>query len=113
VPPNPAELLSAERMRELLLRLGREYDYVVVDSPPLLSVTDATVLSVLVDGVILVVRSGATTREGLRHSRQLLLNANARVLGAVLNAVDLRSPDYYYYCSKVYGYRDPHASAAR
>ncbi len=113
VPPNPAELLSAERMRELLLRLGREYDYVVVDSPPLLSVTDATVLSVLVDGVILVVRSGATTREGLRHSRQLLLNANARVLGAVLNAVDLRSPDYYYYCSKVYGYRNPHASAAR
>jgi capsular exopolysaccharide synthesis family protein len=113
VPPNPAELLSAERMRELLLRLGREYDYVVVDSPPLLSVTDATVLSVLVDGVILVVRSGTTTREGLRHSRQLLLNANARVLGAVLNAVDLRSPDYYYYCSKVYGYRDPHASAAR
>jgi len=67
-------------------------------------VTDATVLSVLVDGVILVVRSGKTTREALRHTRQLFYNVNARVLGVVLNGVDLRSVDYNYYYYKYYGY---------
>jgi len=104
VPPNPAELLSTGRMKDLLHELARDYDHVVVDSPPVLSVTDATVLSVLVDGVILVVRSGKTTREALRHTRQLFYNVNARVLGVVLNGVDLRSVDYNYYYYKYYGY---------
>ena len=104
VPPNPAELLSTGRMRELLQELAREYDHVVLDSPPVLSVTDSTILSVLVDGVILVVRSGKTTREVLRHTRQLFYNVNARLLGVVLNGVDLRSVDYNYYYYKYYGY---------
>lgn len=104
VPPNPAELLSTGRMKELLARFAKEYDHVVVDSPPVLSVTDATVLSVLVDGVIVVVRSGQTTREILRHTRQLFFNVNARLLGVVLNGVDLRSVDYNYYYYKYYGY---------
>ena len=104
VPPNPAELLSSIRMKELLEQLAREYDHIVLDSPPVLSVTDATVLSVLVDGVILVVRSGKTTREALRHTRQLFLNVNARLLGVVLNGVDMRSVDYNYYYYKYYGY---------
>lgn len=104
VPPNPAELLSSGRMRDLLGRLGQEFEHVVLDSPPVLSITDATVLSVLVDGVILVVRSGKTTREMLRHTRGLLLSVNARVLGVVLNGVALDSVDYYYYHYKYYGY---------
>lgn len=104
VPPNPAELLSTGRMKELLARFAKEFDHVVVDSPPVLSVTDATVLSVLVDGVIVVVRSGQTTREILRHTRQLFFNVNARLLGVVLNGVDLRSVDYNYYYYKYYGY---------
>ncbi|MFQ5663405.1 MAG: GumC family protein [Terriglobia bacterium] len=104
VPPNPAELLSTARMKELLAELARQFEHVVVDSPPVLSVTDATVLSVLVDGVILVVRSGKTTREVLRHTRHLLFTVNARVLGVVLNGLALDSVDYHYYFHKHYGY---------
>ena len=104
VPPNPAELLSSSRMKQLLGELSKEYDHIILDSPPLLSITDATVLSVMVDGVVLVVRFGKTTREVLRHMRQMLHNVNARVLGVVLNGVALNSVDYYYYYYSYYGY---------
>jgi len=104
VPPNPAELLSSARMKQLLGELAKEYDHIILDSPPLLSITDATVLSVMVDGVVLVVRFGKTTREVLRHMRQMLHNVNARVLGVVLNGVALNSVDYYYYYYSYYGY---------
>ncbi len=104
VPPNPAELLSSARMKQLLGELSKEYDHIILDSPPLLSITDATVLSVMVDGVVLVVRFGKTTREVLRHMRQMLHNVNARVLGVVLNGVALNSVDYYYYYYSYYGY---------
>ncbi|HSC76982.1 MAG TPA: polysaccharide biosynthesis tyrosine autokinase [Candidatus Acidoferrales bacterium] len=104
VPPNPAELLSSARMKQLLGELTKEYDHIILDSPPLLSITDATVLSVMVDGVVLVVRFGKTTREVLRHMRQMLHNVNARVLGVVLNGVALNSVDYYYYYYSYYGY---------
>jgi len=103
-PPNPAELLSSGRMKQLLAELSQEYEHVVLDSPPLLSITDATVLSVLVDGVILVVRFGKTTREVVRHMRHMLASVNARVLGVVLNGVALNSVDYYYYYYSYYGY---------
>ena len=104
IPPNPAELLSSGRMKQLLAELSLEYEHVVLDSPPLLSITDATVLSVLVDGVILVVRFGKTTREVVRHMRHMLASVNARVLGVVLNGVALNSVDYYYYYYSYYGY---------
>ncbi|MGH9787898.1 MAG: GumC family protein [Candidatus Acidiferrales bacterium] len=104
IPPNPAELLSSGRMKQLLAELSQEYEHVVLDSPPLLSITDATVLSVQVDGVILVVRFGKTTREVVRHMRQMLASVNARVLGVVLNGVALNSVDYYYYYYSYYGY---------
>jgi capsular exopolysaccharide synthesis family protein len=104
IPPNPAELLSSGRMKQLLSELSQEYEHVVLDSPPLLSITDATVLSVMVDGVILVVRFGKTTREVVRHMRHMLANVNARVLGVVLNGVALNSVDYYYYYYSYYGY---------
>ena len=96
-PPNPAELLASTNMRELIERLRGEYDHIVIDTPPTLSVTDAVVLSISADSVVLVIRSGRTTKQALRRSRELLGRVNARVTGVLLNAVDLSSPDYYYY----------------
>jgi polysaccharide biosynthesis transport protein len=96
-PPNPAELLASANIRELLAQLQQQYDHIVIDTPPALSVTDAVVLSPKADAVVLVIRAGQTTKQALRRSRDLLLQVNARVAGVLLNAVDLNSPDYYYY----------------
>lgn len=96
-PPNPAELLASSNMKELLARLREDYDHVVIDTPPTLSVTDAVVMSTSADRVVLVIRSGQTTKQALRRARDLLMQVNAKVCGVLMNAVDLNSPDYYYY----------------
>jgi capsular exopolysaccharide synthesis family protein len=96
-PPNPAELLASSNMSDVLTQLRDQYDHIVVDTPPSLSVTDAVVLSQRADAVILVIRSGQTTKQALRRSRDILARVNAKVVGVLLNAVDLSSPDYYYY----------------
>jgi exopolysaccharide transport family protein len=96
-PPNPAELLASSNMRDLIADLRAQYDHVVIDTPPTLSVTDAVVLSPKADATILVIRSGQTTKQALRRSRDILMQVNAHVAGILLNAVDLSSPDYYYY----------------
>lgn len=96
-PPNPAELLASAHMKEVLAELAGQYDHIVLDTPPTLSVTDAVVLSPRADAVILVIRSGQTTKQALRRSRDVLMRVNAKVCGVLLNAVDLTSPDYYYY----------------
>jgi len=96
-PPNPAELLASANMRDLLDQLREQYDHVVIDTPPSLSVTDAVVLSPRADAVVLVIRSAQTTKQALRRSRDVLMQVNAKVVGVLLNAVDLSSPDYYYY----------------
>lgn len=96
-PPNPAELLASTNMKQVLDELREQFDHVVVDTPPTLSVTDAVVLSPRVDAIILVIRSGQTTKQALRRARDILMQVNAHVTGVLLNAVDLRSPDYYYY----------------
>jgi succinoglycan biosynthesis transport protein ExoP len=96
-PPNPAELLASANMRDLLDQLRDQYDHVVIDTPPSLSVTDAVVLSPRADAVVLVIRSAQTTKQALRRSRDVLMQVNAKVVGVLLNAVDLSSPDYYYY----------------
>ncbi len=96
-PPNPAELLASASMRDVLDQLAAHYDHVVIDTPPTLSVTDAVVMSTAADRVVLVIRSGQTTKQALRRARDLLMQVNARVCGVLLNAVDLHSPDYYYY----------------
>jgi polysaccharide biosynthesis transport protein len=101
-PSNPVELLDSERLRKLLKQWRSLYDYVIIDSPPALSVTDAVVISPEADAVVMVVRSGATTKDAVRRTRDTLYQVNARIMGIVMNAVDLRSPDlyYYYYYSK-------------
>jgi polysaccharide biosynthesis transport protein len=96
-PPNPAELLASANMRDVLTELRGQYDHIVIDTPPSLSVTDAVVLSPRADAVLLVIRSGQTTKQALRRSRDILTQVNAKVVGVLLNAVDLSSPDYYYY----------------
>jgi len=96
-PPNPAELLASSNMKDVLTELRGQYDHIVLDTPPTLSVTDAVVLSPRVDAIILVIRSGQTTKQALRRARDILMQVNAHVTGVLLNAVDLSSPDYYYY----------------
>lgn len=96
-PPNPAELLASSKMKNVLDELRNQYDHIVIDTPPTLSVTDAVVMSTSADAVILVIRSGHTTKPALRRARDILLQVNARVCGVLVNAVDLNSPDYFYY----------------
>ncbi|MEK6302322.1 MAG: polysaccharide biosynthesis tyrosine autokinase [Acidobacteriota bacterium] len=100
IPPNPAELISSERMKNLLRILSERYDHVLIDSPPLIHVTDPVILSSLVDGVILVVHGGKSTRAVTQRARQELASVGAKVFGVVLNNVDLKHQgydDYYYY----------------
>jgi len=105
LPPHPSELLGSATMQELIQEWRREYDYVIIDSPPVLSVTDAVLLAVQADMVALVVRSGQTSTGAVRNARDLLLHFKAPLRGIVLNAFDLQSPDYYhyYYSGSKYG----------
>jgi len=96
IPPNPADLLSSRRLTELIAELRGRYKFVVIDSPPIMAATDAVILSVLVDGVLMVVRSGETPKEAFTRTRDLLAGVKCHMLGVVLNAVDASSPDYYY-----------------
>ncbi len=96
IPPNPADLLSSRRLTELIAELRTRYKFVVIDSPPIMAATDAVILSVLVDGVLMVVRSGETPKEAFTRTRDLLAGVKCHMLGVVLNAVDASSPDYYY-----------------
>ena len=94
-PPDPAELLSSHMMEATLKDLLNRFTQIVIDSPPLLLVTDGVVLSAMVDGVILVVASGTTARGALTRAHRILENAGSRVLGMVLNKVDMRFDTYY------------------
>jgi succinoglycan biosynthesis transport protein ExoP len=100
VPPFPTEMLSSGAMDAILRRCGELYDYVVIDSPPILSVTDGVILARQADAVVLVVRHGKSSKHVVRRARDILLRSGAGITGIVLNAVDLNSPEYYGY----YGY---------
>lgn len=105
-PPNPADLLASPTMAKVLQELRQRFEHVVVDSPPLLIVTDATILSTLVDGVVLVVESGVTTSGAVIRAHKILESAGGRILGTVLNKLDLSTDGYYgtYYRSSHYSY---------
>lgn len=102
VPPNPAELIGSEQMANLLKLLQNNFTHVVVDSPPIASFTDGVLIASMVDGVILVVNSGKSSRQVVRRSRQLLQDIGAKIFGVVLNNVNLRSQDNYYYYQSYY-----------
>jgi len=105
IPPQPAELLGSTVMKDHLARWRTEFDQVIIDTPPCLSVTDAVVLSPEADRIILVARAGKTTKIALRRACGLLLQVNARVMGIVLNALNMRSAEGYYYYGGRYSNR--------
>jgi Mrp family chromosome partitioning ATPase len=89
-------------MHEILTRLREQFDYIFIDSPPLVPFSDAVRLSTMVDGVVLVVRGQETTRDVLREACSRLQYAQAKVLGVVLNRVDMNNGDYAYYHQDLY-----------
>jgi len=97
IPPNPAELIGSDQMRRLLDVLQREFTHVVIDSPPITSFTDGVLISTMVDGVLLVVHGGKSSRHVVKRSRQLLHDVGSKIFGVVLNNVTIQSQDYYYY----------------
>ncbi|WP_052200331.1 polysaccharide biosynthesis tyrosine autokinase [Terriglobus sp. TAA 43] len=100
VPPFPTEMLSSESMQNLLKQCGELYTHVVIDSPPILSVTDAVILAHYADAIVMVVRHGKSSRNVVRRARDLLVRSGAAVTGVVLNSVDINAPEYHGY----YGY---------
>lgn len=100
VPPFPTEMLASEAMKRLIAQCRGIYTHILLDSPPLLSITDSVVLAHEADAVVLVVRQGKSNKHAVRRARDLLLRAGTRITGTALNAVDLNSPEYYAY----YGY---------
>jgi succinoglycan biosynthesis transport protein ExoP len=109
VPPNPAELIGSEEMRKLLTSLGQRFAHIIIDSPPAISFTDASILSTMVDGVVLVVHGGRSSRAVVRRAKQQLLDVGAHIFGVVLNNVKkLETQDYYYsgYYSNYYSDAD-------
>lgn len=97
IPPNPADLLMSQTMTDLLAALTAEYDLVLIDCPPVGVVTDAAIIATKVDGVVFVVRSGATNKAQLKRAAGLLEQVKAHVLGFIMNGVNAESEDYYYY----------------
>ena len=102
IPPNPAELIGSEQMSNLLKTLSKHFTHVVIDSPPITSFTDGVLIASMVDGVILVVHAGKSSRQVVRRARQLLQDVGARIFGVVLNKVNLQSQDNYYYYQSYY-----------
>lgn len=103
MPPNPAEMLSSEPVVGLFAELRRQFDFILMDSPPAITVADSMILAAHADGVMIVVHGGVTTRESLKHVVKLMRGVSARILGVVLNNVDIRSADYQYYYTYYYG----------
>lgn len=106
VPPNSADLLSSEKMHTMLQKLSSHFDHILIDSPPISSVTDPVLLSRLVDGVVMVIHGGKSSREMVNHARQELYNVGAKIFGVVLNNVNIQRDgyDYYYYRRYQYEY---------
>lgn len=96
IPPNPSELLGSNRMNELLTALSGQYDIIICDSPPLLSVADSLILSKTTEGTIIVTRAGKVTYDEMKRGLKSLYDLKAHVLGIVINALDVKKNDYYY-----------------
>ena len=97
IPPNPSEMLGSQAMSSLLDELSNIYDVIILDSPPVLAVTDAQILSTKSDGVVLVVRAEKTKKDTVLAAKGVLDKVNANILGTVLNGGDKNKDNYYYY----------------
>ena len=102
IPPDPVKLVGSRKMHEILTALREQFDYIFIDSPPLIAVSDALRLSTMVDGVVLVVKGQETTRDVLQEACSRLRYAQAKVLGVVLNQVNMNNGDYDYYHREFY-----------
>ena len=97
IPPNPSEMLSSRAMAAFIKEMKKEFKYIILDTPPLQAVTDAQVLSTKSDGVLLVVRAGSTKREMVLNSVDLIKKVHGKIIGTVLNGVENKKNNYYYY----------------
>lgn len=97
IPPNPSEMLSSRAMAAFIKEMKNEFKYIILDTPPLQAVTDAQVLSTKSDGVLLVVRAGSTKREMVLNSVDLIKKVHGKIIGTVLNGVENKKNNYYYY----------------
>jgi capsular exopolysaccharide synthesis family protein len=97
IPPNPSELIGSEKIKSFIEELKGEYDYVIIDTPPIGVVTDAALVAAYVDGTILVIASGNVEIELAKHSKESLVNVGANILGVVLNRVKEKTRGYYKY----------------
>ena len=104
IPPNPSELIGSKNMRDLIDQMKPLYDYIIIDSPPIFGISDGVILSTIADGVILVIKAGETPREAVKRAKKVLFDVDAKVLGVVLNGINLESPDYGYYYHYYYNY---------
>lgn len=105
VPPNPAELLASHRMAEMMRIWSEQYDRVIIDTAPILAVSDSLAPAARADSVLLVVRAGVTRKKALMRTREMLRRVNAHLLGAVVNDIDMRKDSYYDYSGPyTYGY---------
>ena len=97
IPPNPSEMLASRAMTAFIEEMKKEFKYIILDTPPLQAVTDAQVLSTKADGVLLVVRAGSTKKELVSNSVDLINKVQGKVIGTVLNGVENKKNNYYYY----------------
>lgn len=97
IPPNPAEMLSSKSMANLVKLLREQFDVILIDTPPVLAVTDAQLLASNSDGVIMVINSGKVKKDIANKAKETLLRVNARILGVVLNNVKRKTSEEYYY----------------
>lgn len=97
IPPNPSELLGSKAMENLLNELQKEYDIIILDTPPVQAVTDSQILSTKVDGVILVVRAERTKKDSVKFAKESLQKVKANIIGVVLNGGERTRDKYYYY----------------
>ncbi len=107
LPPNPSELLGSEEMKKLIAELRKKFDAILFDSPPVIAVTDAAILSTMVDGILLVIKAHQTHREAIKRAKTLLDNAEANIYGCLLNGVNIKrtyGTNYYYYYYHYYQY---------
>jgi len=114
LPPNPAELVGAHRMQEFLEAATTDFDMILLDSPPIVSVSDALALAAVVDGVILVVRAGAIPQDVVRRAAGQIEAVKGRILGVLMNSVNLKRDGYYYdYYRYYHSYYHPGADKRR
>ena len=114
IPPNPSELLASDKMKRLLEEVNQDYDFVLIDTPPVGVVTDASILSAIADGTVLVCASGQIAIDEVRRTKELLENVKANIIGVILNKISINRKGYsQYYYYHYYGEENPERGKVR